>query len=105
MHWLGHAHGLKNLRQRLRDAHWLTAKEIAAELGGGRDTLRCWRTNGHLLARPCNDTGEWLYRPASEQRSLPSKKPTPACAAVAGPSAKPSGHAGAQRHIPVGGAV
>ena len=87
VHWLGHAHGLKNLRQRLRDAHWLTAKEIAAELGIGRDTLRCWRNNGHLLARLCNDKGEWLYRPASEQLSLPPKPSTPARAGVAGPSA------------------
>jgi hypothetical protein len=87
VHWLGHAHGLKHLRQRLRDAHWLTAKEIAAELGIGRDTLRRWRNNGHLLARLCNDKGEWLYRPASEQLSLPPRSSTPAWAGVAGPSA------------------
>ncbi len=78
VHWLGYAHGLTNLRQRLRDAHWLTAKEIGAEVGVGRDTLRRWRNNGHFLARLCNDKGEWLYRPASEQPPLPSKKPTSA---------------------------
>ena len=94
VHWLSYAHGLTNLRHRLRAAHLLTAKEIATALGVGRDTLEGWRTNGHLLARLCNDKGEWLYRPASEQPPLPSSRP---------PRRAPVPRS--IRHIPVGGAV
>jgi hypothetical protein len=84
VHWQCYAHGLKSLRQRLRDAHWLTAEEIRAELGIGRERLRSLRHSGHLLARLCNDKGEWLYRPASEQPPVPMRKPTPAPTCVAG---------------------
>ena len=75
VHWLCYSHGLKNLRQRLRDGQWRTAAEIRAELGIGRDALRTLRTSGRLRARLCNDKGEWLYRPACEQPSVANTKP------------------------------
>ncbi len=84
VHWQCYAHGLRTLRQRLRDAHWLTTEEIRAELGISRERLRCLRNSGHLVTRLCNDKGEWLYRPASEQPPLPTSTPTPAPACVAG---------------------
>lgn len=80
--WLCSAHGLKNLRQRLRDAHWLTTKEIAAELGVSGDTVKVWRGNERLRARRCNDKFEWLYAPLDEQPPVAAKKRTPAGAAA-----------------------
>ena len=93
VHWLCYSHGLKNLRQRLRAGQWRTAEEMRAELGIGRDALRTLRTSGRLRARLCNDKGEWLYRPASEQPSVPNTKSAPRRCS------------GADRHILVGGAV
>jgi hypothetical protein len=97
VHWLCYSHGLKNLRQRLRDGQWRTAAEIRAELGIGRDALRTLRTSGRLLARLCNDKGEWLYRPASGAPSLPTSQPASADTGVPGQIV--------DRHILVGGAV
>lgn len=76
--WLCVAHGLKNLRQRRRDAHWLTAKEIAPELGGCYDTVKVWRSNDRLRARRGNDKDEWLYAPLDGQPLVTAKKLTPA---------------------------
>jgi DNA invertase Pin-like site-specific DNA recombinase len=76
--WLCFTHGLKNLRQRLRDAHWLTTKEIAAQLGVSFDTVKVWRGHGRLRARRCNDKFEWLYAPLDEQPPGAAKKLTPA---------------------------
>jgi DNA invertase Pin-like site-specific DNA recombinase len=79
--WLCFAHGLKNLRQRLRDAHWLTTTEIAAELGVSDDTVKVWRGQGRLRARRCNDKFEWLYAPLDEQPLVAAGKLTPTAAA------------------------
>jgi hypothetical protein len=83
--WLCFAHKLKNLRQRLRDAHWLTSQEIAAALGVSYDTVKVWRSKGRLRARRCNDKFEWLYAPLDEQPLVAARKliPTPAAGAVA----------------------
>jgi hypothetical protein len=79
--WLCFAHGLKNLRQRLRDAHWLTTTEIAAELGVSDDTVKVWRGQGRLRARRCNDKFEWLYAPLDEQPLVAAGKLPPTAAA------------------------
>jgi len=79
--WLCFAHGLKNLRQRLRDAHWLTTTEIAAQLGVSYDTVKVWRGKGRLRARRCNDKFEWLYAPLDEQPLVAGQKLPPAAAA------------------------
>ena len=78
--WLCVAHGLKNLRQRLRDAQWLTTKEIAVELGVCCDTVKVWRGNGRLRARRCNDKYEWLHAPLSEQPLVGTNSPRPSAA-------------------------
>lgn len=79
--WLCFAHKLKNLRQRLRDAHWLTSKEIAAELGVSYDTVKVWRGQGRLRARRCNDKFEWLYAPLDQQPLVAARPFVPSAAA------------------------
>jgi DNA invertase Pin-like site-specific DNA recombinase len=71
--WLRHAHGLKPHRQRLLDSGLLTAAQMRATLGVGRDTLRAWRKQGLVRAVHCNDRGEWLYHPPTG--ALPAKRP------------------------------
>jgi hypothetical protein len=74
------------LRQRLRQAHWLTTKEIAAVLGVSCDTVKAWRGHGRLRARHCNDKQEWLHAPLREQPLVTTKKRPPA--AIAGQPAE-----------------
>ena len=62
IHWVRFSHKIKNLRQRLLEAGWLTGKQIGSELGLTRKTLSKWRQTGRIKARICNDRGEWLYR-------------------------------------------
>jgi DNA invertase Pin-like site-specific DNA recombinase len=64
--WLRAAKGVPSLRQRLRAHHWLTANELAAKLGVAYDTVKVWRRHGRLHASRCNDKGEWLYDPATQ---------------------------------------
>ena len=64
--WLRAAKGVPSLRQRLRARHWLTANELAAKLGVAYDTVKVWRRHGRLHASRCNDKGEWLYDPATQ---------------------------------------
>lgn len=76
--WLRAARGLTSFRRRLRAAHFLTAKELATALGVSYDTVKVWRRQGRLHARRCNDKGEWLYAPPSEQPVVPGRRPIPA---------------------------
>ncbi len=62
IHWVRFSHKLKSLRQRLLDAGWLTGKQIASKLAVTRPTLGRWRQTWRIMARICNDRGEWLYR-------------------------------------------
>jgi hypothetical protein len=59
--WVRFAHKLKNLKERLLAAGWLTSKQIEATLGVSRTTLGRWRAEGRIKGRICNDRGEWLY--------------------------------------------
>jgi hypothetical protein len=76
------AHKLKSLKQRLLEDGWQTAKQIACTLGVKRTTLGRWRQQGRILARICNDRGEWLHRlpdglPVSGKNVAPSAKVDP----------------------------
>ncbi len=88
------AKGLPSLRHRLRAAQLLTATELATALGVSYDTVKVWRRQGRLHARRCNDKGEWLYAPPSEQPVVPVCRPIPApAAALDEPAASPTGGA------------
>ena len=83
VHWVRFAHKLKSLKQRLLEDGWQTAKQIASTLGVKRTTLGRWRQQGRILARICNDRGEWLYPmpdnlPASGENITPSPTDNPA---------------------------
>jgi DNA-binding transcriptional regulator YiaG len=82
--WLRAVKGLTSFRQRLRAAHRLTGKELAAALGVSYDTVKVWRRQGRLRARRCNDKGEWLYAPPSEQPLVRAGRPTLPPARAAG---------------------
>lgn len=69
--WIRFSHKLKNLKERLLAAGWLTSQQIEATLGVGRTTLGRWRAEGRIKGRICNDRGEWLYWPP--ERSLDEK--------------------------------
>ncbi len=82
IHWVRFAHKLKSLKQRLLEDGWQTAKQIACTLGVKRTTLGRWRQQGRILARICNDRGEWLYRlpdglPVSGKNVAPSAMDNP----------------------------
>jgi MerR HTH family regulatory protein len=64
--WLRAAKGVPSLRQRLRARHLLTANELAGKLGVAYDTVKVWRRQGRLHVYRCNDKGEWLYDPATQ---------------------------------------
>jgi hypothetical protein len=76
--------GLPSFRERLRAAHRLTAKELATALGVSYDTVKVWRRQGRLHGRRCNDKGEWLYAPPSEQPLVRACRSTPALAPAPG---------------------
>jgi hypothetical protein len=97
--WIRFARGFKSLHQRLRAAHWRTPYELAAELGISYDTVKVWRHQGRLHARRCNDKGDWLYLPASQQptatasRGRPTPRGAPACPERGQPTASAAGGA------------
>jgi hypothetical protein len=59
--WVRCSARLKSLKERLIEAGMLTRKQVCAQLGVGRNTLRRWRAEGRVQARICNDKGECLY--------------------------------------------
>ena len=52
---------LTSYRDRLRAAGYLTNKEVAAQLGIVRSTVRYWRRKGWLVGIAINDKPEYLY--------------------------------------------
>jgi DNA invertase Pin-like site-specific DNA recombinase len=74
--WVRYAHKLKSLKQRLLDCGWLTQREMSSRLGLKRSALGRRRQAGRIKARICNDRGEWLYWPPSQER-IPSVSPAP----------------------------
>ena len=79
--WVRFSAGLESLKKRLLAAGMLTTKQMTARLGVGRTTLGTWRRQGRLTARICNDHGQWLYWPPSDQRptdiQAPDRRPAP----------------------------
>ena len=72
--WVRYAHKLKSLKQRLLDCGWLTQREMSSRLGLKRSALGRRRQAGRIKARICNDRGEWLYWPPS-QDEIPATGP------------------------------
>jgi hypothetical protein len=75
--WARSAHDLKSLKERLQEQGWITAPNLAAELGVHRSTLTKWLQRGLLHGRVCNDAGDWLFPPgqACPPRIKPGRKP------------------------------
>jgi DNA invertase Pin-like site-specific DNA recombinase len=68
--WVRRSHGLKNLKQRLREAGWLTTPEYAAKLGVHHGTLKAWLKRDLIQGRICN---EGKAASASQNRNLRAK--------------------------------
>jgi len=66
LRWLRYATGLKSYKARLREAGLLTTQEIAAQLGICESTVKDWHRKGLLQGFKCNDKGDWLYHPPTE---------------------------------------
>jgi len=78
------AYGLKSRHDRLREAGYLTGKEIAAQLGIAVATVKGWRAQGWLQAAAYDDKPNYLYAPLGEDaprkhewKSRRYAKPTP----------------------------
>ena len=78
------AYGLKSRYERLRVLGYLTAKEIAVQLGIAVSTVKGWRYKGWLQAVAYNDKPQYLYAPPSDDAPVKYKwksgryaKPTP----------------------------
>ena len=82
--WVRYSHGLKSLKERLREAGWLTTPEYAAKLGVHHGTLKTWLKRSLIQGRICNDAGDWLFEPnqeapprARQGRGCQAKPPSP----------------------------
>ena len=73
--WVRFSAKLKSLKERLLDAGMVTRKQLCAQLGIGRTTLTCWRHQGRVQARICNDNGEWLYAPPDDVQPPARRSP------------------------------
>jgi hypothetical protein len=78
------AYGLKSRYERLRVLGYLTAEEIAGQLGMAVSTVKGWRYKGWLQAAAYNDKPQYLYAPPSDDTPVKYKwksgryaKPTP----------------------------
>jgi DNA invertase Pin-like site-specific DNA recombinase len=65
--WIMYNHRIKSQKRRLREAGFLTRKELADAIGFSRWQIRDWQSRGKFRARVVNDKGEWLFNPISEQ--------------------------------------
>lgn len=65
--WLRQTYGVASLKERLLAAGGLRGVDLAARLGLNADQLRYMARKGQLEARVCNDKGERIYAPLSEQ--------------------------------------
>lgn len=93
--WVRFSHGLKSLKERLKDQGRLTTKEYAARLGVHCDTLKTWLKRGLIQGRICNDAGDWVFAPNQSRppRIKPGRKPRPSTASQAQPIDPPAGGA------------
>lgn len=86
---LREAYGIPSLAASLRQAGWLTAVEIAAQLHVHFTTAKRFAREGVLRAIPADDKGDWLFAPPTGPlpRAHPGKRyrdrrqyPVPQCA-------------------------
>ncbi|HXP60902.1 MAG TPA: recombinase family protein [Dongiaceae bacterium] len=63
VHRLRRSHHLRTRPQRLRAKGWLTAKEIAPQIGCKPNLVNYWRQQGLLQGTRLNDKEEYLYEP------------------------------------------
>ena len=62
--WVRTSAKLKSLKERLLAAGWLTGRQVQEKLGLRRTTVGRLRRKGTLIARICNEQGQWLYWPS-----------------------------------------
>ncbi|MQA93031.1 MAG: helix-turn-helix domain-containing protein [Gemmatimonas sp.] len=85
--WVRFSARLKSLKERLLEAGMLTGKQVCAQLGMSRNTLRRWRAEGRIQARICNDNGEclyWLPEPATPPTTPTTPMNVPLVTSAAG---------------------
>lgn len=77
--WVRYSHGLKSLKERLREAGWLTTTEYAVKIGVHYGTVKVWLRVGLLTGRVCNGAGHWLLDPKQKPppRARPGRNPRP----------------------------
>ena len=72
--WVRYTAKIKNLKERLLDAGWLTVGQVSTKMGLSRSSISKLRVQGKLKGRICNDHGQWLYRlPEPMPNSSPNK--------------------------------
>lgn len=81
---LRYTYRIKTRYDRLREAGLLTLDAVAAKLNVCAGTVKIWRREGLLEARPYNDKGEYLYQPIGDNppakargRKLSKRRPQP----------------------------
>jgi len=72
--WIRHSKGVKSYKERLKEKGMMTPDEISKPYGISCDTVKSWRKKGILIARKCNDKGDWLYFPPSSENMSIMKK-------------------------------
>jgi hypothetical protein len=72
--WIRHSKGVKSYKERLKEKGMMTPDEISKHYGISCDTVKSWRKKGILIARKCNDKGDWLYFPPSSENLSIMKK-------------------------------
>lgn len=75
--WVRISAKLDSLKDRLCAAGWLSAKKATESLRLSRATLGRMRTEGRIVARICNGTGQWLYWPPGTPPPEPTGQPAP----------------------------
>ena len=73
---LREAYGIPSLAEHLRQAGWLTAPEIAAQLHVHYTTAKRFAREGVLRAVRADDKGDWLFAPPTGPlpRAHPGKR-------------------------------
>ena len=59
--WVRYTAKIKNLKERLLNAGWLTVDQVSTKMGLSRSSIGKLRVQGKLKGRICNDHGQWLY--------------------------------------------
>jgi hypothetical protein len=72
--WVRYSAKIRNLKERLLDAGWLTVKRVSARLGLRRTSIFRLRVKGKLQGRICNDHGQWLYWLPETKPNVPVKE-------------------------------